>query len=96
MRHLVLLRAFDSTGDVVSETSYAAATPDESVAYEQEFIDRLERRSVPFVRVVKDISIDRSAPRSAKRPMPKDGSYIGLQRGFEIPYTEVERLYARL
>lgn len=76
MRYLILLRAFDTTGDIVSESSFAAVSPDESVAYEQEFIDRLERRSVPFVRVTKDIAIDRSSLQSARQ----DGGYIGLER----------------
>jgi hypothetical protein len=76
MRYLILLRAFDTMGEIVSESSFAAVSPDESVAYEQEFIDRLERRDVPFVRVTKDIAIDRSASHS----LPQDGGYIGLER----------------
>jgi hypothetical protein len=88
MRYQIILRAHDEHGGVVSESMFPSCTPAESSAYEEEFIDRLDRRGVSFVRVTKDIALDRSTPSL--------GSYIGVQRGFEIPYAEVERLYARL
>ncbi|TXM69673.1 hypothetical protein [Methylobacterium sp. WL120] len=70
MRYQLHVTAINDMGGIVCESSVPNLSLEEASIHVEEFIDRMERRSVPFVRVVQDLAVIRE-----ERPR---GLYLGL------------------
>lgn len=70
MNYTLTLQAIDIVGAIVSEATYEASSKQDADDFAEEWTDKLERRGVPYVHVIRDYG--------TRSWMPERGLYHGL------------------